>query len=216
MQRVFLGAVAALAVSLGAGSLRAASVLDFTFSPTPANYDPISPTYGSGLADTPDISVSYSSTSLDGLRVDPNLLFWNTGYGDLTGVAFATTQGDLAEIKFQAAAGYEVELQSFLLAGYPQQDLVASILRILDGAGTVLWDQSGTTVLGQQGKHSVYTPNLRASTLRLQWGREWNIGIDDVVFAQVDPTAIPEPTGVAMLAIGGVAVAAFAARRKGA
>lgn len=203
---------AALIVCLGIAPAEASSIIDFDDLGL-ANYAQVPTGYGSNLSDTPDVTVGYSSLNGDGTLYGDHLLFWNDGYGDLSKIAFAINSGKIAEVRLDAAPGYEVQLNSFLLAGYNQADLVATTIRVLDGSGAILWDASSLTVKGAGATHSTYTPNVSASSLRIQWGVDWNIGIDDIAFDQVAVTAVPEPAGVAMLAIGGVA-AALVARRK--
>lgn len=213
MFRQFVAGVALCGV-LAVAPVRAASVIDFD-DLVFADYDPIPAGYGSNLVGTPDVTVSYKSLNADGSVFSNSLLLWHRGYGDLTDVSLAAANGTIAEVRLDAAVGYEVQLQSFLLAGWPETSTIATVLRVLDGAGTILWDASNTLVLGTGSTHSTFTPpNLSGSTLRIQWGTNWNIGIDDITFSQAEVAAVPEPASLAMLSIGGVAAALVVARRK--
>lgn len=173
------------------------------------NYDDIPATFGDGL--DPNIPDIQYRTLQAGTFVPTaaNLDFWNNDYGDLTKVAFAVNNGDVAEIAFVPAAGYAVQLLSFDLAGYPNQDRSNTVFRLVDAGGGVLLDLAAGGPVAVQGdftgpRHSTFTPNYTHSgVLRLQWGTDWDIGIDNIQFQAIP---VPEP-GIGRLLLGGLLVA---------
>jgi hypothetical protein len=127
-----------------------------------------------------------------------NLLYWSTGYGDLTDIAFANTNGNYSRVTLTATSGNLVTINSFDLGGWPASNLTADRIRILDSAGTVLWNQDGTTVIGSSG-HSRYAPAIRGAALTLEYGANWNIGLDNLNFTQ---SAVSEPMTIVGLSLG--------------
>jgi hypothetical protein len=167
------------------------------------------PGYNVTSGTTPNISVSMTTVNDSGAINVPNLLYWSTDYGDLVDVAFAVSNGDYARVTLTADSGYAVNLQTFDLAGYPAVDWLADRIRVYDGAGTVLWNQDGTTVLGAGPAHSSYAPNITGSTLILEYGSNWNIGLDNLTFVQV----VPEPSSLLLGSLAGLAL--LRRRRRG-
>jgi hypothetical protein len=188
-----------------------------------SNYGEISSSYGDRVTDTgsaptgtyeqgngwtASIVTDYQAVDTNGVVYDDNLLYWDTGYGDLSDVAFVPVSGTYARIILTADAGMLVRLNSFDLGGYPGSDLEADSITVKDGNGNVLWSASDLTVIGSGG-HSTYTPNLVANQLVLEWGTNWNIAIDNVNFDEAD--VVPEPATLALLGLG---LAAIAKRRR--
>lgn len=170
-----------------------------------ADYSDIPGTYGDNLdPNVPDIQYR-TLRATDFSVLTGNLDLWNNDYGDLTRVAFPTSNGNVGEITFVPASGYGVRLVSFEMAGWSHRDRSNSIMRLLDGSGNVLLDFAAAGPVAIQGdttgpQHSTFTPNLtHFGTLRLQWGTDWDIGIDNIRFEAV---AIPEPSVVVFLGLG--------------
>lgn len=159
--------------------------------------------YEEGAGWTPDVAVTMSSVDVQGNLFQPHILHWNTGYGDLTNVGFAASNGYYSRIRLDASAGYFVRLNSFDLGGWPNSDLFAQRIRVLDGNGNILWNQDGTMVLGANNAHSSYAPNISGSSLILEFGNNWNIGVDNINFTQ-EP--VPEPATMTALAVGALAL----------
>lgn len=180
------------------------------------NYGIIPGDYGSNL--TPNLAgISYRTfTAATGATLTNYLEFWNTGYGDLTKVAFASTNGYAAEVSITAATGYAVRLLSFDMAGWPSTDRVNSVMRLTDAGGNTLLNYAAAGPVAIQGdgvgaQRSAFAPDLVAGTIRIQWGNDWNVGIDNVRF-QIVP--IPEPPIWALLAVGGPVGAWWLRRRR--
>lgn len=185
---------------------------DLTFT----NSDAVPVGYRSGAINTPDILVSYRSfdTTTD---ASSDLVMWNNDYGDLNKVAYANTNGLGAEITLTPTNGQEVNLASFDLAGYPGANQLADFIRVVDGSNNVLWSASSLTVAGIGPSHSSYLPNISSTTpIRLQWGANWNIGIDNVQFSQSITSSAPEPTSMVLLGLGGALMLRAARRRRSA
>ncbi|HEY0947708.1 MAG TPA: PEP-CTERM sorting domain-containing protein [Opitutaceae bacterium] len=189
---------------------------------TLGDYDDIPATYGDRL-DPNLLDIGYATRSAStGELIAANLDFWNRNYGDLTNIAFATENGAVAEITFVPAEGYGVRLVSFDLAGWPNLDRTSSILRLVDANQKVVFDFAANgpvmiegNLLGPQ--HSTFAPNFTFDgTLRLQWGTDWNIGVDNIVFEAVPLSVIPEPSTWALLVVGVALVWLSWRRRRGA
>lgn len=219
----------AAALSLGCvaffcgGATRGAAqaVLDFEALAL-ANYDALPASYGDGFdVNIPDVQYRTFTVGTDA-TLNNFVEFWNADYGDLSKVVYPEENGYAAEIAFVPAAGYGVRLVSFDMAGYSHVDRTNSTLRILDAAGNVVLDLVATQGGGVEGdgngpQHSTFTPNLFVpGTLRIQWGNDWDIGMDNIVFESA-PLTVPEPTTAALLGIGGaLAVAGALVRRRAA
>lgn len=176
------------------------------------DYDDIPATYGDRL-DLNIVDIAYATRdSVTGAVIAANLDFWNHNYGDLSNVAFSVQNGAVAEITFVPAEGYGVRLVSFDMAGWPNLDRTNSILRLVDAKQTVVYDFAANGPVKIEGnllgpQHSTFAPNLTFDgTLRLQWGTDWNVGIDNVKFESVPLSVIPEPSTWALLMVGGALV----------
>ena len=176
------------------------------------NYDPIPASYGDTLAAS-IADIQYRTLNAGDFSVyESHLEFWNNDYGDLTKVAYPSANGMVGEIAIVPAEGYGVKLISFDMAGYSHADLSNTVMRILDGSGNVLQNFAGEGAVAIQGdgtgpQHSTFTPYLTfGGTVRLQWGTDWNVGLDHLRFEAVPLSAIPEPSTWALLGLGVVAV----------
>lgn len=159
--------------------------------------------YEEGAGWTPDVAVTMSTVTDLGVQFEPHILHWNTGYGDLTNVGFSASNGYYSRIRFDASNGQLVSLNSFDLAGYFQNNLEAARIRVMDGNGNVLWNQDGTIVSGTGPSHSSYSPSVSGSSLILEFGSNWNIGVDNINFTQ---QPVPEPATMTALAVGALAL----------
>lgn len=142
------------------------------------------------------------------------LEFWNNDYGNLSKVAFASANGMVAEITFVPEPGYGVTINSFAMGGYPRSDRFNTVMQIVDENGIVLLNFVGdgaVPILGSVSgpQHSSFFINFsHPGTIRLQWGTDWNVGIDTLAFQSY---LIPEPATWALLLLGGGLV--FVAQR---
>lgn len=157
--------------------------------------------YQIGNGPTPNVSVEYRAIrAADGALLFHQLNYWDVDYGDLEDVAYAPEQGMLAEIALIPDPGFEVILNSFDLGAWPREDQYDQIVRVLDGNGNVLLDFSPVTVRGAHPgtgedngdgegprEHTwirLAQPIVAESALRIQFGPNWRIGIDNIDFDQ--------------------------------
>lgn len=165
-----------------------------------ANYSPIPAGYGS----TADVAVSYRTLKpSDDSVLASDLLFWNAGYGDLPSAAFAHSNGLIAEITLTPLGGKTLTLNSFMLAGYPMVDKPSTTVHIDGAADNVLLDYSPVTVKGAGPSHSTFSPNLVfSSPIAIEWGTDWNVGINYINYSLGGRQAVPEPGTIWLLGAG--------------
>lgn len=220
MNRNFVVALVGMASLVSLGLTQSARAADTTLNFEGlglSDYGAISQTYGSAAVNTPDVSVAFRTFNTGNDATYTNYVdLWTTGYGDLQNVAFASGNGYGFEMALTPTAGHTVTLKSFDMAGWYQADRLASLLRIVDGSGNVLLDYGTPTVHGSGPTHDSFSPDLTSSgTIKLQFGTDWNIGIDNIVFAQDLTTApTPEPGTVALLVASGLGSVALLRRRR--
>jgi hypothetical protein len=210
------GLVSALAVSAQATVLTFAGLNLSQYGDIPQSYgDNVTGqgsvgtgTYSMGNAWTPNVTTSFQTVDNTGTQTWPSTSYWDTSYGDLVDVTFAAFSADNARIRFDAASGSLVRINSFDMGGWSQTTQTTPRLRILDGSGAILWNNDGATILGTGGTHSTFSPNITGGTLVIEFGGNWNVGIDNINF---DQTPVPEPGSVLVLLAG---AAVFRARRR--
>lgn len=169
------------------------------------DYDPIPQGYGDnvtadrdGIGDydegngfTPNVLTSYRTLANfgDSGETASTLSYWGRNFGDLRDIAFSRIDGDVAELTLQAEPGFEVVLNSFEMAGWYRDELPGEALRIYNGDySALLYEQAPFSAdgsgPGNSGDHSDFSINVAASEVHIQWGRDWNIGIDNINFDQ--------------------------------
>ncbi len=182
------------------------------------NNSTLSQLYG----DQAGLDVSYRSLFLPGDPASPgngvnqtSLYWYNTGYGDLTGVLYGTAGLTVAEeITFALTTpGNIITLNSLDFAGYNGNRNTS--FRIYDLAYNLLYN-SGAVVAPGTG-HSSLSFNVSNGTgLRLQYGPDgFNTGIDNISFS-INPAvnnAVPEPATWAMMLFGFGLVGSILRRR---
>ncbi|MGB8434240.1 MAG: PEP-CTERM sorting domain-containing protein [Burkholderiales bacterium] len=142
------------------------------------------------------------------------LSFWNTQYSNLVNVAFGAgiSGTGAAEIFLNPEPGYTVTLNGLALGAWPSQNRMSQ-LTILGGDGTSLFASGPITVLGATASSFGFALT-HPDGIRIQWGpNAYYVGIDNIDFTLEGLLAIPEPSALALLAIG-VAVLAWGTRRR--
>ncbi len=215
MRRLISLMIAASGLAMTTPVSAATTVLTFPssacqnfFVPVPCSNNLfISQQYG----DQAGLDVSYRSVYQPGNPADPgnavyqnDVYYYNTGYGDLSGVLYGTNGLTAAnEITFSLTSpGSIITLNSLDFAGYAFDQNTS--FRIYDLAYNLLFN-SGTVVAPVTG-HSSMAFNISSLTgLRLQYGPDgYNTGIDNIAFS-IDPAvgaAVPEPATWAMMLAG--------------
>jgi hypothetical protein len=170
------------------------------------------------VGDTTELDVVYSnrvapgnsaefSTNLSGIR------WFDAGYGDLAGVAWARGDDGVGEIALLPAEGFQVSLDGFDLGSFYAD--TGTQYTVYDGSYNVL-ASSGPLVLdafGPSGRiHYHYDFDLTSATgLIIQWGPDSsNVALDNLAF-EVSP--VPAPASLALFGTGLAALAAWRRRR---
>ncbi len=208
--RMFSAAVAATGLAVSAE----AAIMDFDYVGILSNYSPIPQTEG----DIANLDVTGSTRDGFGNAAEHegHVEWWNTGYASpsLVGVAFASANGRVAQYAFDPAPGYTVTLTSFDVGTYSGGPSLTGTATVYDSSWNVLWTTGTKT---WSGAAETEAPGVsHAGTIYLQWGQNWNIGVDNIVY-DVAPTTtgvVPLPAPFALLA-GGLAALGIAARRRG-
>lgn len=157
--------------------------------------------YGGSAPFTPDITVLYS-----GGNAGP--AFWGPDYGDLTNVIYGEPT-QLLLVTFTPGNGALVGLNSFDLGGWLRTDYVINSVQVF-ADGNPVFQQFNVPVEGNAGHSPFVFNNVTATTfLTIQidatnlGGESDNIGIDNISFTQINPSAAaPEPGTLALLGAG--------------
>ncbi|MBI5386853.1 MAG: hypothetical protein HZA90_19445 [Verrucomicrobia bacterium] len=178
-----------LAITLGGCFPLQATIVNFD-DLTQNDYTPIPAGYGS--AD--HVAVSYSSPAWTS-----HMIFWTSGYGDLSKVAFQayTGSGIFGEITLTPDAGYRVTLNGFDMAAYVGSGQISTrseeVIDILYGSFVRHLgprDLSATFPL----THTHFAPEVTyAGPITIRIGNDWNIAIDNIEFTA---TPVPEPSTI--------------------
>lgn len=185
--------------------------------------------YGQGNDWTPNVRVGYRTLSGSGrgTTLYRHLDLWTREYGDLTNVAYAVNDQSTAELFLVPDAGYGVRLNSFDLALWlpAEIDLQPVPVRFYDGQFRLL-NEMWINLEGDHPNHVTINPDLTwKGILRIQFGEDWNVGIDNINFDQValyspgvlSMSAVPEPGTAALGGLGafGLVGLAWRCRRQG-
>jgi hypothetical protein len=166
--------------------------------------------YGDGMGI--DVTYSHRVSSGNSTVDEPSLRFWDTGFGDLTNVAYGgSTSAGIAEIRLTPLSGFTVALNSFDLGAWVSPH--SSQYTIFDGSYNVLFS---TSILVPSASHSHVTSGLaNPNGLILQWSDPFNVALDnfDFTVSATAPGPIPEPATALLLGSGILALARSRRRR---
>ena len=165
----------------------------------------ISDTYG----DVPN-ALEVSFRNLQGEPTLSKLRYWNSGYGDLQGVAWTGRSDAIsrAEIFLKPLNGRVVTLSAFDLAAFnnvPKE----SQFTILDGDFNILFESGELLIPAQLHSHFTFTGLTTTNGIRIQWGPSaFNVAIDNINFtASFVGQPVPLPPAAALF-VGGLALLA--------
>jgi hypothetical protein len=163
--------------------------------------------YGSGGGSTANIGVDYWTNDTSDNPYDHELKFWNTGYGDLTNVAYMSVTGGYGQIEFIPDAGYSVTINSCDFGDWLEDE--TGLLQVVDANKNVLW--SNSNFLAPHAGHASYAPDITSSgPISIEWANSWNMGIDNVSFSE---SAAPEPASLLALCAGAIGLVSARRRR---
>jgi hypothetical protein len=146
-----------------------------------------------------------------------SLRWWDTGYNNLRGVAWADSSdaNSLARIAIKAVdTTATVTLQSFDLGAYPNSTRATTLNVYAIGGGAPLYTFAGSVGNGSVSANS-FTPNISVvGGLWLEWADSaYNVGIDNIQYTVSAVTPVPEPETVMMM-LAGLAGLSLVVRRR--
>lgn len=171
---------------------------------------------GQGYGDGTGVNVSYRALTAGGGTEQPQLNFWQGGYGDLVRVIYGNTSF-ASEITFAALAGYEVALIGFDAACYLDRASCRAIpYSVSELGGSAVASGTASPPIGASAAVTLNTA-YSTSGFTLRWGPDsFNGGLDNIAFDVRAVTAapgVPEPATWAMMIVGFGAVGATLRRR---
>lgn len=196
------------------------TTLDFSTLQPYSNYAALDQNYG----DHANLDVSNRTRLAFGNQAIScnNVDLWGPGYSALNAAVFACFNGGVGELFFKPGVGKQVTLSQLYLGSYssfngvgPSRSLTVNVY---DAAWNPLYSYTGNITSSQ-----LITPNVTsASGLYLQWGTDWNAGLDLIETTVADisgptnppTTTAPEPASIVLVAAGLGAVAMMRRRRK--
>lgn len=204
---------AALSLSPLASASAQTTTMDFT-GLGPADYASVPASYGShaNLTVTNRVRNAFGNGPVNPCS---GVLFWSTGYSGLVGNAFPCTNGGVGEFQFVPVVGATVTLQSLDLGSY----LAANGIGPTRSYDVRVYDLSWNPLFAQTGTVGATTPlaiNVSSTSgLYLQFGTDWNVGVDNIVTTVTTPqSTVPEPTTFALLVPAAAGLAVMARRRR--
>lgn len=142
-----------------------------------------------------------------------SLVWWDTNYNNLFGVAIAsgTNADSAARIDLVPASGLQVNLDSFRLGAYNQTTRGTNVAVLAIGNPTPLYVYSGVVGNGSVDSTLFDLGLSSASGITIAWSDSArDVGIDQISFTV---TPVPEPVAVALGAAAVGALGALVRRR---
>jgi hypothetical protein len=168
---------------------------------------------GAGYGDSAQLDVRYASIDgPSGATLENFLRAWATGFGNLSGIAYAGGGNTSAvEIFLKPAAGYEVALLDFDFSTY-QRRVPNVPIKIMSGSGALLQQ---STVSTNAPTHATYAANtdFYRTGIVLRFGpNAFDAGLDNLRF-EVRESTVPEPGAWALMLLGFGGMGAMLRRR---
>lgn len=164
---------------------------------------------GAQYGDSAEADVSYRTLLSNGAENQSYLKYWETGYGDLTGVVWGggNATSYKAEIRIEAMPGFLVSLLDFDAGCYnnaPSCQLLKYELRDLVGNLLASSSSLDTTPSGANSHADVVLNTSYYSGFVLTWGPDaYNLGLDNIRFeTRGTSISVPEPASLALLGLG--------------
>ena len=171
---------------------------------------------GAGIAlnqaygDVPGVvNVTYTDVNIP----TRSLLWWDTNYNNLYGVAYSSgSDGDSwARIDLEPASGLQLTLDSFRLGAYNNQTRATNVVIYAIGEPTPLYTYAGNVGNGSIDSTLFDLDLTSASGIRIEWSNSAaNVGIDQINFTV---KRVPEPGAAALAGAAASALGALARRR---
>lgn len=142
-----------------------------------------------------------------------SLLWWDTNYNNLYGVAYSSGNDadSWARIDLEPASGLQVNLDSFRLGAYNNQTRATNVAVYAIGDPTPLYVYSGSVGNGSVSSTLFDLDLTSVSGIRIEWrDSAVNVGIDEISFTV---TPAPEPSTAALAAAAASALGALVRRR---
>jgi hypothetical protein len=160
------------------------------------------------VGDGPGVDVTYD----DG--IGNSMLFWDTGYSTLVNVAYGSNTSVTPHIDLQALGGSSITLQGFDLGSWSGSRTTSVTVLDLNGGSTVFSTGPITVSTGAPTPFSFSGLSSNAG-FQIRFGPDgFNVGIDNIAFTvSGPPTAVPEPSALA-LALAGLVGLGIARRRR--
>ncbi|MFN9746931.1 MAG: PEP-CTERM sorting domain-containing protein [Betaproteobacteria bacterium] len=155
---------------------------------------------------TPNIVLDFVPTS-----TGTPFSVWASGYASLSSALGHVSFNVKGYVEFTPDPGWDVVLTSFDVAGWSSSAYPDSRVRVVDAAGTTLFDTGSFTFPVSTVQSFLPVPIRSSQPLRLVVDDFGDLAIDNVLFSQV--ATIPEP-GTWALWLAGVGVLGTLARRR--
>jgi len=209
LKKLLIAATAFAGIAVATPALAAQTVLNFTGAAACelgacVTGGAIAQSYGDGVG----VDVSYATFVFTGVPAALDVRYWETGYGDLTGVIWAgTNQTDyFGRVTLTALPGYEISLRSFDLATFSNQSASSPIL--IESLGGAAIQAAAIDTLFPTHNHVAVDSAYFTDGIVLNWGPDaFNVGLDNITFdvraiGGTDPGSVPEPATWAMMILG--------------